>query len=199
MVTKQYDSLPLSVNFRLSSYENLMLEGIIDGSKLSRFNELLGCESDHFAHVKVAFKKDDLGQFILDMAVTMDCDVICFRCNHVTQLAINSHVLFIGVWSEEQASSVPNDYIPLLMDDELINLHDLVEDELIVSLPTAPSHSDPLCYKKYFDNVHLIQTETGPSDLLEEDAKLQKESLKVEKTGNYPFSDLEKILKQGKI
>ncbi|MDD1605635.1 MAG: YceD family protein, partial [Methylococcaceae bacterium] len=55
------------------------------------------------------------------------------------------------VSSIDQANRLPEDYDPLLVEQDSIPLRNLIEDELLLSLPTYPKHQHS-CFVSNSDN-----------------------------------------------
>ena len=64
----------------------------------------------------------------------------CQNCLQAVEWPVNVAVKLGIVTSIDQANRLPEDYEPLIIDEEKILLKDLVEDELLLALPTFAKH-----------------------------------------------------------
>lgn len=91
----------------------------------------------------------------------------CQRCLEAVEWPVNSNINLGIVSSLEQANNLPDGYEPLLLiDDDKIPLKDIVEDELLLSLPTIPKHEND-CYAHNLTNnkiESLAKTAQKPKD-----------------------------------
>lgn len=69
----------------------------------------------------------------------------CQRCMEAYRQPLEGTVRLGVVAHESLVERLPDDYDPLVMDDEPVSLSDLVEDELILTLPTVPKHPEGEC------------------------------------------------------
>ncbi len=69
----------------------------------------------------------------------------CQRCMQPFTFAIVDDFLSGIVKTEEQAKLLPEQYEPLIVPDDNLVIRDVVEDELIISLPIVPLHDSTSC------------------------------------------------------
>ncbi len=68
-------------------------------------------------------------------------DLECQNCLQSLPWPVN-HNIKLGIASSiDQADRLPGDYEPLLIEEEKILLKNIIEDELLLVLPTFPKHS----------------------------------------------------------
>jgi uncharacterized protein len=75
----------------------------------------------------------------------------CQNCLQAIQWPVNNTVKLGIVTSLDQADRLPEDYEPLLIDEEKILLKNIVEDELLLILPAFPKHQHQ-CFAQKPDN-----------------------------------------------
>jgi len=90
----------------------------------------------------------------------------CQNCLQAVQLPVKSTVKLGIVTSIDQADRLPEDYEPLLVDEEKILLKNIIEDELLLSLPTFPKHQhDCLADSAYVNKADSLSGEQqSPSE-----------------------------------
>jgi uncharacterized protein len=70
------------------------------------------------------------------------------------------------VSSIDQANRLPEDFEPLLVEGDTIPLTDLIEDELLLSLPTYPKHQHS-CFAANSDKIKTTTSVPDSSSLPE--------------------------------
>jgi uncharacterized protein len=75
----------------------------------------------------------------------------CQSCLQALTWTVDSAVKLGIVGSFEQANRLPEEYEPLLVETDSIRLLDMIEDEMLLSLPTYPKHQHS-CFVGTTDN-----------------------------------------------
>ncbi len=81
----------------------------------------------------------------IDGRVRAAVRVCCQRCLQPMPFEIDSSFAVAAVWSDEDAGHLPRDVDPYIVGEEPQDLRELVEDELIVSLPYISYHDSGPC------------------------------------------------------
>jgi uncharacterized protein len=105
----------------------------------------------------------------------------CQNCLQAVAWPVNSNVKLGIVTSLDQADRLPEDYEPLLIDEGKILLKNIIEEELLLVLPTFPKHQYQCLNQKTEDAV---------------DGGLQDEQ---QSSSENPFSILAKLKKTGDL
>lgn len=154
------------------------LQGQLPLTKLSRLADVL-LDSSGSIEVDLSFSKDKRLATVrghLRGILVLECRTCLEALNFPVDINVNLAV----VRSMEQAERLSGEYEPLMLEEEKIPLHELVEDELLLALPAFPRHDhDCLPYKQ-------------TSGVIE--AKPDKETQSV---SNNPFSVLAKLKNSG--
>lgn len=66
----------------------------------------------------------------------------CQRCLEPCTIEVDSSTRLALVGSDAEAQQVPEGFEPVVTDAARLALHELVEDELLLSLPIVPRHDD---------------------------------------------------------
>ncbi|MGE0081626.1 MAG: YceD family protein [Thiohalomonadaceae bacterium] len=95
--------------------------------------------------VDIACGVDEEGIRYLRGTLDAEVSILCQRCLEDFRLPL--HIRFaLGVVAHESlAERLPDHYEPLVVGEEPIFLRDIVEDELILSLPIVPKHPEGQC------------------------------------------------------
>ncbi|MGZ4980407.1 MAG: YceD family protein [Methylobacter sp.] len=84
----------------------------------------------------------------------------CQNCLQAVQWPVKNTVKLGIVTSIDQADRLPEDYEPLLVDDEKILLKNIIEDELLLILPAFPKHQhDCLANNSYVNKAGSLTDE----------------------------------------
>jgi uncharacterized protein len=154
------------------------LQGQIPLTKFSRLADVL-LDSNGSVEVDLSFGKDKRLATVrghLRCVLVLECRTCLEALNWPVDITVNLAV----VRSLEQAERLAGEYEPLMLEDEKIPLHELVEDELLLALPDFPRHEhDCLPYKQ---TSGVIQP------------KANKET---QSPSNNPFSVLAKLKNSG--
>ena len=77
--------------------------------------------------------------------VSTQIRIICERCLEPMPLSLDVAVEAAIVWSEEQATELSSELEPWMGLNELIDIHSLLEEELLLALPIMPAHEKENC------------------------------------------------------
>ena len=112
------------------------LIGQIALSSLDRLSEMLADDSGAVS-VRLVFSREGrLATIKGQIAATLV--VQCQNCLQVMDWPVDSKIKLGIVTSLDEADRLPEDYEPLLVGEGKIPLKDIVEDELLLSLPAFP-------------------------------------------------------------
>lgn len=142
---KEY--LPLKIDpFRFADNAT-RLHGFLSIEKMQRLSESLAADKGD-VEVDIAFGVDEQGHRFLKGNLTTHLILQCQRCMESFDYEIIDDFLWGIVQTEEEASKLPNNYDPLVIKGVDFYIQDLIEDELIVSLPIVPMHEPEVCKVK---------------------------------------------------
>lgn len=101
--------------------------------------------------------------------------VTCQRCMQPMELALNTEFKLALIQSESEADQLPDEFEPLLVEEDRFSLPHLLEEELLLAIPLVAMH------------------DTDCSDFLVEQKKWQAENESEQKKNN-PFSVLKDLM-----
>jgi len=93
------------------------------------------------ARYDLSFAPDDHGRPVVRGTVGVHVEMICQRCLEPMELEVSSGVRLVGVRSDDDAKALDRRFEPLLLTDKGVSVVRLVEDELLLALPAAPTHA----------------------------------------------------------
>lgn len=168
--------LPVRVDPLKSVEQQAEISGSLAISKLERLQDFLQDASGE-VQVDLQFGQDEQGVSLLRGRCQAPVLMTCQRC--MKPVTVNLHTEFeLGiVFSDEQAKHLPKCYEPVLADRESLDLLNVIEDEVILSLPMYAYHED--CG----EHTRVLKAQ-------------EAEPEETEAPKNNPFSVLEQLKKQ---
>ncbi|MGA1691337.1 MAG: YceD family protein, partial [Sedimenticolaceae bacterium] len=97
---------------------------------------------------------------VIESHVEGELQIICQRCLGAMPLPIDSDWQLAVVTGFQQAEQLPEEYDPLLVEEDTIVLRDLIEDELILAVPSAARHEPDQCAVQLTDYQEEVEEET---------------------------------------
>jgi uncharacterized protein len=172
--------LPKFIDPLLLADRNANIEGELPISSLERLTGLLANDAGNVA-VKLFFGRE--GRLAtIDGHISAVLALKCQRCLEPLEWSVNSDIKLGIVNSLERANNLPEDYEPLLLiEEDKIPLVSIVEDELLLILPSIPKHQDG------------CETPNVPNN------KLKPLLKTVQATKENPFSKLADLKTQNKL
>ncbi len=168
------DRLPQQIDPVAFAEKQRALQGQIPLTKLSRLAGLL-LDNNGQVGIDLSFSKD--GRLaVVRGHIKADLVLECRTCLEALHLPLELEVNLAVVQSLEQAERLSGEYEPLMLEDEKILLHELVEDELLLAMPDFPRHD--------FECTPFKQS----TDSVEPTTKTSQQS-----QSNNPFSVLAKL------
>ena len=163
--------LPESVDFVRQVELNRTIEGVYPVSKLARLSEVL-LSNEGMITARLEFG-NSVGFASLKGTVSATLLVECQRCLKPVETEVSGRFKFGLVSSEEEFELLPEEFEPYLLQGDEQSVIELIEDELLLSLPMVTVHESPC------------------SDFMSEHEKI----IKAEKEAAHPFAALEALKK----
>ena len=138
----QTDPLPERVDFRRLAAKQVRLSGDLPLARLSRLAERL-LDSNGLVHIDAEFDRDGSGRYCLKGQLQVRLAVRCERCLEPMVRQMEHSFCLAAVWSEDDASQLPDEYDPWVTGEDRVSLVDIVEEELLLSLPLVNYHETP--------------------------------------------------------
>lgn len=132
--------LPEVVDFLKQVDKNSCFEGNWPLARLERLRQAI-CSDEGDITASVRFGKRS-GFRCLDGRVSAQLVMECQRCLRPLTKHIQGEFHFGLVSSEEEAAGLPNEFEPFLVEAGEQSLIDVIEDELLLSLPIVAVHDE---------------------------------------------------------
>ncbi|MEM1114513.1 MAG: YceD family protein [Pseudomonadota bacterium] len=140
------EPLPQILDIRKAVAREASVSGVLSPSQMPRFAALLASEKGT-VNARLQFGRDDEDRDVVQVSVAADVEVTCQRCLGVMPLAVAGENALALVWSDEQAKHLPRHLDPLIVSGDSLNLWDVAEEELMLSLPQFNYHDEADCNK----------------------------------------------------
>lgn len=161
--------MPETLNFVRQVELNRTFDGVYPLSKLARLGEtLLSNEGDVTVKLEFSYK---VGFACLKGSVSAKVLVECQRCLKPMETELFGGFKFALVSSEDEFDLLPEEFEPYLLEGEEQSVIDLIEDELLLSLPMVTVH-DNAC------SVFMTK---------------QEKAIKAQKEAAHPFAALKAL------
>jgi uncharacterized protein len=143
--------LPISVDPVRAAQKRLELDARIPKQLMSRLAEsTISVHSD--INTSFTFDIDRQKLRIFHGKANVAVELICQRCNAPMIYQCEAEFTYCPVHNEEQENNLPDAYEAIYYDENgEVNLHQVVEDELILTLPQIAKHAIEECQQSEFE------------------------------------------------
>lgn len=167
--TTSHKALPRQADPRKFAQQGVSLEGFIPVSELPRILEATeGSEGD--VQVTLAFNISEEGKRVVTGQAHADMVLICQRCLEPVTVPIDSNISLGIVWDEEAAEKLPPHLEPWIAGEGMADLYDMIEEELLLSLPAVAYHQEPCIDSQLYSSGKPVDVkkEKNPFQVLEQ-------------------------------
>jgi len=126
----------------------LSLVGQVALIELTRLNAIALAGTDDATsqvHYQLSFTRSREGDKLVTGRVQARLRLPCQRCLGVVEIAIDVPLSLGLVTTEALAEALPSDLEPLIVIDDQVSPLALIEDELLLAIPTIPRHDEGDC------------------------------------------------------
>ncbi len=169
--------IPITLDPVRAAQRGLSYEGVVPFDTLTRLGEVVTA-GDSEVQVNVHCKKDKQGNNVIAGNASTKVVLQCQRCNEDLGLDLELEFAYSPVGIGKSSEHLPEYYEIAEMDEDgEINLHRLIEDELMLAIPIIPAHEDSNCqYSEQplsFGEIEAKDDKPNPFDILKQ---LKKDS-----------------------
>ena len=147
----------------------------------------IGC-----AHVELEFDEDDERFLFIKGTVQADVYMVCQRCLEPMLVGLDAGFLLGIVEDEAKVGQLPEQYEPLVVSGKTSSLSEIIEDELILSLPLVALHETDKCSASVLISDMVPTSAKGRGKDAGQGNGMEEHKLKN------PFSVLSALKKEGK-
>lgn len=176
--------LPSLIKLRTEANRRSDYSGVYPKDKFTRLKEfVISIDKDITTNFSCGF--DVSNRVVAKGTATTTVTLLCMRCHREFQYELQAEFNFTPVVSDEQAASMPDEYIPLLVNEfDEVDMLEAIEDELIVNIPLNPMMPESECNLSASDYVF--------GDDFEED---EVQDVEEQTSKSNPFAILESLKK----
>ncbi len=139
-----HEIIPERINpFRFAEARASM-HGVLLIKDMQRLRSSLAEDSGQ-VDVKIQFGTDEEGVCYLQGHIQTELVLQCQRCMKPFSYAIIGDFLSGVVQGDVEAKQLSEVYDPVFVEDNMLSIQDIVEDELIISVPIVPMHDPKEC------------------------------------------------------
>ncbi len=163
--------LPRHVDPRKFCAQGVRLQGFIPAAELTRLATAAIAAGER-VEVELDFSQDAERRCILEGRFSLTATLQCQRCLGPYDEELQEAFCFAIVWDEERAAVLPKRLDPWLVAEESADLYELVEDEILLSLPIVAFHPEDSCPREgSYSTGEAEQSRENPFNIL---AQLKK-------------------------
>jgi uncharacterized protein len=129
------------------------LEGEIPIAAMPRLQELL-LDSSGNAHYDLSFTSNESGKRSVEGRICAAVVLQCQRCNQAVTVEVEVEPRLQVVLNDAQAQNTQEGYEPLLLEEGVIALAELIEEEILLALPMIAKHESGKCPASLPDYLH---------------------------------------------
>ena len=141
--TSPATALPRHIDPRKFAQQGVSINGDIDLSQLDRLLPLLATSAGDIVAELTFGRTEEHQQYCLQGKIKAQVSMICQRCLEASPQQLEAEVKLAMLWNDDQATQLPKSWDPWVVGDGQTDLYQVIEDELILSLPIVAYHSDP--------------------------------------------------------
>ncbi|HWV15979.1 MAG TPA: YceD family protein [Cellvibrio sp.] len=167
--TPSHKLLPRQGDPRKFAQQGISLQGFVPVSALPRMADALQDTSGEI-QVDLAFGLSEEKKKIVTGHVHAEVSLLCQRCLSPVTVPVESDISLGIVWDEEHAQALPESLDPWIVGEGAADLYDMIEEELLLSLPVVAYHEEPCVDTKLFSSGQPVEVKKAknPFQVLEQ-------------------------------
>ncbi len=143
-MSKRQERLPVEVDpFRLAEARRL-LEGEIPLAQMKRLLPLL-TRTEGAVRLSLEFSVDSMGLATMTGTAQADLELQCQRCLEPMAWPLAFELALAFIRPDMDEAGIPGPYEPYVVESVPLRLSDMIEDEIILALPSIPRHELAQC------------------------------------------------------
>ena len=137
--------LPTRLDHNQMASQARLLKGEVPISQLQRFGAMLA-DVDGNIDLELSFSKGKHGRTLILGRARVAVGLICQNCMQLFRESLDCGINLQVVSSDKENDFFEDDTDTIVCENMEISLADLIEDELIMSLPMIPRHNENGCH-----------------------------------------------------
>jgi uncharacterized protein len=139
------------------------LAGTVAVAHMSRLVPMLA-DTAAQAEVELSFGRNADHFRVIRGHVRAELVLVCQRCVRPMEFLVDSDIMLGLVATEDEAQRLPERYEPLICATPTLDLHTVIEDELLLALPIVPMHPESVCATRAAPGATVTAASRDESD-----------------------------------
>ena len=139
--------IPAYVDARKAFVQETKLQGAVDLERLPRFAETLASDKAVVA-ASLRFARAEDGQRTITGHMRVATELVCQRCLESLPVTWEDDIALVLLEDECLAERLEPEWDPWVWNEPKLTLADLIEEQLLLSIPVVVYHDDPNCADK---------------------------------------------------
>lgn len=164
-----HKTLPRQGDPRKFAQQGISLEGVIPIAALPRLAMSLE-NTEGQVKVNLNFGISEEGKKVVTGKAYANLALTCQRCLTPVSKPVESDISLAIVWTEEDAGGLPKHLDPWIVEDVSADFFEMVEEELLLSLPPVAYHEEQCVDPELFHSGEpvVVKQEKNPFQVLEQ-------------------------------
>jgi uncharacterized protein len=137
------------IDYRRSALDGARHTGVLSLVELPRTRGVVSADSGAPVTVVLDFQEDAQRRVVMTGRVDTTLVLACQRCLEPVEQTMALDVAGIVVATDAAAAAVPRAWEPVMAEGETLDLHGLIDDELLLALPMTVQCDRPACRAAY--------------------------------------------------
>ncbi len=175
MSKHQFESpLPRHLDPRKFAQQRIDIAGSVAVEALPRLGDSLA-SAEGFVNVSLHFGMGEQRTLEVRGSIDAELAIVCQRCLDPVPMSVSCDLHLAILWKEEHAERLPKAIDPWIIGEGQTDIYQIVEDELLLSLPIVAYHENDCVPHEHFSSgeneVNKVLAETpkhNPFDVLQE-------------------------------
>ncbi|MFC3031184.1 23S rRNA accumulation protein YceD [Pseudoalteromonas fenneropenaei] len=164
--------IPITLDPSRAAQRRSDYQGIVPLEELSRLEQVVLDEAGEIA-VTIRCEFDEQGLVVVRGHMQTHLNVTCQRCNGELGLDLEQDFAYTPVGLGAESDDLPDSYDVVELDEHgEINLRQIIEDELILSIPIVPMHEEATCSYSAephsFGEIEAEESKPNPFEILKQ-------------------------------
>lgn len=154
---------------------NRIWQGKISMASFSRLQDVLG-KRDGDVRVRLEFSYDENGRIRIIGQVVAPAELMCYTCMKTLERDVSTEIDVCIVSSEREAKEIFADFDAVVLHDGRTTIEDLVEDDILLSVPTSVCTEGDSCVNRPQTIVGKQEKKYRPFQQIGQVVKIVEES-----------------------
>lgn len=150
--------LPRHVDPRKFAQQGIAVKGQFALKALSRLCPLLAADEGD-VRADLTFGVDEQHTRYVTGSIEVSVQMVCQRCLEPAPQDVKATLNLGMVWSDEQAAQLPKSWDPWIVGEGQIDLYEIIEDELMLSLPIVAYHEEMCVPEALYTSGEQLKSE----------------------------------------